>query len=103
MHQFGVAHEIQNPFYDPFHEKNTAIILICHSSLIYPCNFWPLPGGLSHVLNVFKLVSCKPEARLQGAGSGWGPRPGLRTSTVSKLIFSYVIVVNRNKFNLIFE
>ena len=34
--------------------------LICHSSLIYPCNFWPL--GLSAMLSVFKLASCKPEA-----------------------------------------
>ena len=54
------------------------------------------------MLSVFKLllVSCKP-----GASRELALRPqGLRSSTVSKLVFSYVIVVNRkNVILLVFE
>ena len=79
-------------------KKNMAIILICHSSLInlHPSNFWPLAGVW--VLSVFKLMF---HANLRPPGSWlWGPQ-GLRSSAFSKLVFSYVIVINRNKFNFV--
>ena len=55
------------------------------------------PGGLSADCCVFKLVSCKPEASRELA-----LRPqGLRSLTFSKLVFSYVIVINRKKCNFV--
>ena len=47
------------------------------------------------MLGVFKLVSCKPP------GSCSETPQGLGSSTFSKLVFSYVIVVNRDKFNFV--
>ena len=53
------------------------------------------------MLSVFKLVSCKPEASRELAMRA--PGQGLRSLTFSKFVFSYVIVVlvNRNKFNIV--
>ena len=51
------------------------------------------------MLSVFKLVSCKPGASRELARLR-GPQ-GLRSSTSSKLVSSYVIVVNRNTFNFV--
>ena len=46
---------------------------------------------------MFKLASCKSEAARELA-----LRPqGLRSSTFFKLVFSYVIVVNREQFNFV--
>ena len=49
-------------------KKNTAIILICHSFLVYPSNSWPRPGGLGAECVQVSVMYIRPWG-LQGAGS----------------------------------